>query len=367
VAVLGRPAVAACLGRLQPAALSGATRKGLKEHKGTLEALQDEVETRTDTPEQELEPVTRFGGRQLFTIVMLVAVFYFLVPQLADLPGILGEVGEADWAWLPLIVLASASTYAAATLGIIGSVPDRLPIGPTAAAQVGSSFASKVAPAGLGGMALNLRFMQRQGVDTAVATSSVGLNAAAGVLAHVVLAGMFVVWARNDAFDSIQLPSPWALAIAAAIIAVLAVAAMLVPTTRALVVEKLFPIVGKALSGLRDVLTRPAKVTAMLTGSALVTVSYLAAFALSARAFDITLPVATIGAVYLVGSAIATAAPTPGGLGATEVALIGGLVAVGVPDDQAVPTVFLFRLATFWFPVLPGWLAFTWLRRSDNL
>jgi undecaprenyl-diphosphatase len=148
---------------------------------------------------------------------------------------------------------------------------------------------------------------------------------------------------------------------------VLAVAAMLVPTTRALVVEKLFPIVGKALSGLRDVLTRPAKVTAMLTGSALVTVSYLAAFALSARAFDITLPVAPIGAVYLVGSAIATAAPTPGGLGATEVALIGGLVAVGVPDDQAVPTVFLFRLATFWFPVLPGWLAFTWLRRSDNL
>jgi glycosyltransferase 2 family protein len=31
----------------------------------------------------------------------------------------------------------------------------------------------------------------------------------------------------------------------------------------------------------------------------------------------------------------------------------------------AVPAVFLFRLATFWLPILPGWVAFTWLRRAE--
>jgi glycosyltransferase 2 family protein len=31
----------------------------------------------------------------------------------------------------------------------------------------------------------------------------------------------------------------------------------------------------------------------------------------------------------------------------------------------AVPGVFLFRIATFWLPALPGWVALTWLRRSD--
>jgi undecaprenyl-diphosphatase len=29
--------------------------------------------------------------------------------------------------------------------------------------------------------------------------------------------------------------------------------------------------------------------------------------------------------------------------------------------------VFVFPLATFWLPILPGWLAFTWLQRSDRI
>lgn len=74
-----------------------------------------------------------------------------------------------------------------------------------------------------------------------------------------------------------------------------------------------------------------------------------------------------VGAVYLVGAAVAQAAPTPGGLGAMEAALIGGLVAAGLDNTIAVPAVFLFRLFTFWVPVLPGWFAFQWLQRHDYL
>jgi undecaprenyl-diphosphatase len=246
-------------------------------------------------------------------------------------------------------------------------VPAPLPVGPTTAAQVAASFASKLAPAGLGGMALNVRFLQRRGVDTAVATSSIGLNAAAGVIAHLVLAGVFLLWAGRSAFGNLELPSPRALLIGVAVVAVLGAITMLVPSSRRLVTEKLLPILGTAVAGLRDVLTTPAKLVLLLGGSVLITLSYVLAFEFSTRAFDIDLRFAAVGAVYLVGSAIATAAPTPGGLGATEAALIGGLVAVGVPDDQAVPAVFLFRLATFWLPILPGWLAFTWLRRTDRL
>jgi undecaprenyl-diphosphatase len=74
-----------------------------------------------------------------------------------------------------------------------------------------------------------------------------------------------------------------------------------------------------------------------------------------------------VGAVYLTGSAVATAAPTPGGLGALEAALIAGLVAAGMSNTIALPAVFLFRLATFWLPVLPGWLCLTWLKRAGYL
>src|SRR5699024_2103870 len=75
-----------------------------------------------------------------------------------------------------------------------------------------------------------------------------------------------------------------------------------------------------------------------------------------------------VAVVFLAGNAVGSAAPTPGGLGAVEVALIGGLTAVaGVPAAVALPAVLLFRLLTFWLPVLPGWAAFPYLQRREAL
>ena len=97
----------------------------------------------------------------------------------------------------------------------------------------------------------------------------------------------------------------------------------------------------------------------------MVTLSYVLAVYFSTVAFGGGLNLAQVGAAYLVGSAIATVAPTPGGLGALEAAVIAGLVGAGMANSAAVPAVFLFRLATFWLPILPGWFAFNHLRRAD--
>jgi undecaprenyl-diphosphatase len=99
----------------------------------------------------------------------------------------------------------------------------------------------------------------------------------------------------------------------------------------------------------------------------MVTFFYLTTLYFSIEAFGGGLPFATVGAVFLVGSAVAQAAPTPGGLGAMEAALIGGLVAAGLDNTVAVPAVFLYRLFTFWVPILPGWLSFQWLQRREYL
>ena len=50
-------------------------------------------------------------------------------------------------------------------------------------------------------------------------------------------------------------------------------------------------------------------------------------------------------------------ASTPGGLGAIEAALVAGLTGVGMQPGPAVSAVLLYRLATYWLPVLPGWLS----------
>ena len=142
---------------------------------------------------------------------------------------------------------------------------------------------------------------------------------------------------------------------------------MAIPATRRLVLGKLLPVIARAFDGVADVIRRPGKVTLLIGGSALVTFSYLTTLYFSTQAFGGGLPFATVGAVFLVGSAVAQAAPTPGGLGAMEAALISGLVAAGMDSTIAVPSVFLYRLFTFWVPILPGWLSFQWLERREYI
>jgi undecaprenyl-diphosphatase len=275
------------------------------------------------------------------------------------------RVRDADWVWLPWILATSALTYAGATLSIVGAVPARLRLLTTFVAQLASSFASKLAPAGIGGMALNVRFLQRSGVDLPVATSGVGLSYAAGSVVHVVLMVVFAVWAGQSAFGSLRLPRPQAVLWGVLAVLALAAAAFVVPAVRELVIAKVVPLLRRSADGVGSAVRRPGKLALLLGGATVITLGYLVCLYLSTRAFGGGLDLATVGAVYLAGAALAAAAPTPGGLGALEAALIAGLVAAGMDHTVAVPAVFLHRLATFWLPILPGWAAFAWLRRSD--
>ena len=364
---LGRGPVAEAMPRLQRRALSGATQEALKPHRGLLEATRAEVMRQTEAPEVEMVVLERANRSTIVTGGALVLATYFLFPQLTNLPGIVDQVRDASWSWTPLILLASAGTYVAASMSLAGSVPNRLPSGPLLLASVGSSFAGTLAPASVGGMALNLRFFQKQGVDRAVAVSGVGLDAVGGVIGHLSLIAVFFVWAGRDAFDSVSLPDPHWLLVGLAVVVVLGAAAFAVPATRRLVRQRVLSAVMRAADGIVDVVRNPGKVALLLGGSVLVTLFYLLTCWFSLEAFGGGVPFATVGAVFLVALAIATAAPTPGGLGAMEAALIAGLVSAGLDNTVAVPAVFMYRLFTFWIPILPGWFAFRWLERHDYL
>jgi uncharacterized protein (TIRG00374 family) len=96
-------------------------------------------------------------------------------------------------------------------------------------------------------------------------------------------------------------------------------------------------------------------------------IGYCGALIASVRAFTPTASIAAISLVYLAGSVVAQAAPTPGGLGAVEAAIAAGLTAAGIDAGVAVSATLVFRLLTFWFPTIPGWLAFQNLQRTADL
>jgi uncharacterized membrane protein YbhN (UPF0104 family) len=350
---------------LQPLALSSATRQAIGGPKGIApirELLINECGIQEEPP-LKLERVDR---KTLFIFATLGLSAWFLIPQLADVDQIWKEVRDGSPGWALAAVAFSLLTYIFATGALLGAIPVRLRFGPALAAQLASSFANRVTPAKVGGVATNVRYFQRKGVPTAVAGTAIGLNAIAGLIMHVTLIVLFLLLSSTEGGVELPLPSPSTVGLAAAILAMVITVAIGLPGTRRGMVKHVIPQLRTGLLSLNAIARSPTRLILLFGGSASITLAYLLAMIASLKAFgsDASLPLVAL--LFLAGSAVATAAPTPGGLGAAEAALIAALSTV---EDASivVPAVFLYRLVTFWLPILPGWLALTMLRRTDHL
>ena len=113
------------------------------------------------------------------------------------------------------------------------------------------------------------------------------------------------------------------------------------------------------------VIGQPGRLLLGIGGNLLMTAGYLAAFAATLAAFGQSLPPTTLAVVYLTGTAIGSAVPTPGGIGAVEGALFTGLRTAGVATATATSVAVLFRVLTFWIRVPMGWVALRYLQKRN--
>jgi undecaprenyl-diphosphatase len=365
VAVLGREPWEDALPLVQPLAVSAATRDALG-RQGFRE-LRETLALATDQPEVDLPRLGRIDRTTLLTLLALGAAVWVLVPQIAESGDLWERVGEARPHWLALAATASIATYLGAALALRGANAQDLPMTSTIGAQVASSFANRITPAKAGGVALNVRWLVRQGVDSPSATAAVGMNVFAGVGVHVILMVFVVLWAGTVGLGDLQLPSAHTVLVGLGVIASVVAITFAVPPLRELVRHRVVPRLRESGSSVRQVITDPRRLVLLFGGSAVVTLAYIATLALSMRAFDVDVALSTVALVYLAGSALASAAPTPGGLGATEAIFVAAFVAVGVPQGDAIAGVLVFRAVTFWLPILPGWIAFMILQRAGQL
>jgi len=364
-AVIGPDGVAAAVPLLQPLALSAGTRRAIARHDGLLTQTRQAAAAASGRKDTELARVQRVRPRTLFAIVAVAGAYYYLLPSLAKVPSSWQAVQSADWAWVPLIIALSAGTYLASAVALMGAISQRIRLWPTVLAQGASSFINRVSPSNVGGMALNARYLQKSGVETSAGVAAVGVNSLAGAIVHLILMVIFFAWSSRRLGQAFKLPSTSKLlAILAIILAVIGILLATRPGRR-FASGKLVPGLRSAAASLSRAARNPGKMTMLFGGSALIALAYIGALAASIEAFGGGPGFIVIGAVYLAAAAVAAAAPTPGGLGAIEAALVTGLTGVGIAAGPAVSAVLLYRLATYWLPVAPGWLCWRVLQRRE--
>jgi uncharacterized protein (TIRG00374 family) len=161
-------------------------------------------------------------------------------------------------------------------------------------------------------------------------------------------------------------PPTWSYFVIAGLVAVV-LAAAATPSGRRLLRARLAPALGQVLPRLLEVIQQPRKLAEGIGGALLLTACYILCLTACVLAFGGSIAITSAAVVYLTGSALGSAVPTPGGLGAVEAALSAGLTATGLPGATAVSAVLLFRTLTFWLPVPVGWAAFSYLQRKHAL
>ena len=310
---------------LQPLALSAATRTGARRSRRCRSSAARIAEATAREP-VPLERLVRVRPRTLVMIATLTGAFYVLLPQLANVDDSFAALGSANWGWLAGAVVMSAFTYVAAAIGMIGGVRERLPFVPDAAGRPGvvvrqpghpgqrrrhgaqrALHAEGRDPAGRGGHRRRAQRRRRRHRPRRAARRLLRLGGP-GRRGRVL--------------------GPGGSKLLVVIAVVLAVVGVVLATRRGRRLRARprravrAPVAARAS---RRVARSPARLAALFGGSIGVTLAYIAALACAVAAFDGGLSFAQVGAVYLGASLIAAAAPTPGGLGALEAALVAGL------------------------------------------
>jgi uncharacterized membrane protein YbhN (UPF0104 family) len=364
VEVLGPNPIVDALPLLQRIALSRSTRNDLKQHKGLLHDLRTQIIDVTPAdPDVEEIKLERLSGRTVVAVIGGSVAAYVIATQLTRVD--FGSLAHLNWWWASVAMVCSCLTYLAAGMTCAGFVTARISLFRATLTQYAVGFSGLFAPNAVGTVALNVRFLERSGVDPAVAVSSVGLVQLVMFVGHIVLIVLFGVLAGTGAQPSFT--PPQGAVVAALVLVILALVGVTLPIGRRLLQARVRPLVGRVVPQMVAVFQRPSKLALGVGGALLLNVAYIEALDASVRSFGHQLSFAAVAVVYLAGSVVGAAVPTPGGLGGIELAMASGLTAAGLPASVALAAVLLYRIATFWIPIPVGWVSLTWLQRVGSL
>ena len=303
--------------------------------------------------------------REVVWVAIAAIAAFMLLGQIDTLAASIDVAVGANPLLVALGVGLVSLRYAMAAVSLQAAIPVRLAFRPTLAVQLASAFVGRFTPEGIGWLVLNQRYLERAGVGRTTGLAGISVKVLVAAVTRLLIAGAVVVLAAGGVdfrWSMPALPSvPPALGAVAAVL--LVATGMLALRARPSGGQRML----RALADLRVVLRDPRRMVVLIAASASLTILSALTLAASTTAVGGQVPFAALFAVYLAGTAIAAASPTPGNIGAVEVALSAGLTSLGMAPASALAAVLVYRLLTFWLPVIPGFLALRHLRGSGTL
>lgn len=319
--------------------------------------------------------------RVALSVVSVVAFGTFVATRRVALETALGHLGHPRWSWVPIAIAlesASMATFARMQRRLLSAGGNRVgnrPMVATTFAANALSVSVPVAGPELG-TAFSFRRFKKEGADTTLASWSLLVG---GFVSTV---GAILVLMAGGALSGNALVT--GVAVLAALVGVAGVVAVRAVGDRPLLRSRLERpaawIIGRTAGLISHPIDDPheeirrwfQRVESLrlsrsewLKVGALGLTNWLAdagVLAVSVLAVGAPVPWRALLLIYGVATVVGSVGITPGGIGLVEGTLCLGLVRAGVPGDQALAAVLLYRLISFWLVTAVGWLVLLYLR-----
>jgi uncharacterized membrane protein YbhN (UPF0104 family) len=302
---------------------------------------------------EHLSQLFRLKKSSIIQLVLLAVALAVIVPQLKQFSGSWHLLTTTNPSWVLIAGLGMIGTIGFATLVYIILIPESLPYPRTLLIQLATYFTNRLLPSGLGGIGFNALYLVKQAklsrTDSAVYATA---NNIIGFTAFSVCIWISTLVADSKIATDVPLKRIlFGIAVVAFIVGVIALFVKPIQ-------KRIMDFAGHLLGVLLTIIKHPKRLIFAVLASTGITASYALVLWASTKSVGIHLSIVDIFIAFVAGNAALTISPTPGGIGAVEAAITGVIISAGVAPALALASVVLFRIISYWLPIIPGYIAF---------
>lgn len=299
----------------------------------------------------------------IFLVLIVLLALKVFVPQIDELKESIAALKEADPAWILAGIVVFFSGVPILAWQYLELALKPIPFFLTLRVQMAGLFVSKLLPSSLGTLTLNMYYLTQMKHSVTQSTTVMTTNAITSGIAYAILIILALIATgfslRSIDFSNLSIPIGWILLILFGVV-LLCYVLYKIPKIH----NKIHNVLSDMANDMKYYKDKPKAVVMgiLLNGIGSATSVFAMYATAHAVGVDLTIPNALLA--YTFGNIAMALVPTPGGLGAAEAGIYSGLLLVGVDAADALIITLLYRLITYWIPILPGYYYFWSLRKN---
>lgn len=299
----------------------------------------------------------------IFLVIIVLLALKVFIPQLDDLKESIAALKDADLGWMLLGTLVFFLGVPVLAWQYVALALKPIPYALTLRVEMAGLFVSKLLPSSLGTLTLNLYYFTQQKHTMLQSSTVMAMNAVTSSIAYAILMLMALVASSlDDATYSIGSTDINITLLLFVVFGFITLCFVLYQIPK--IKQKIHKLLADTAQNLEAYKQNPRAVVMGILLNGIGSATSVFAMYASAHAIGVDLSMSNALLAYTFGNIAMTLVPTPGGLGAAEAGIYAGLALVGIDAADALVITLLYRLITYWLPILPGYYYFWSLRKT---